>query len=172
MCIRCIQITYILNECSAIGHLPFLVWSSVWGTTGELWPQNCLQKHSVCLVVDFWGFCSTNLGMARTVRPHPDNWMHAILSKQKFNYSFLYLHVLGHEHQSSATKDAVVHLDTVPLRLYWKTRPSSILNLVYEFILELDHFQGCIQKLRLGGSNLNFPSCRGGKGVRCTCREG
>ena len=36
------------------------------------------------------------------------------LSKQKFDYSFFYMHLLGLEDQFSATEDldAVVHLDT------------------------------------------------------------
>ena len=44
------------------------------------------------------------------VKPHPEYRTHATASKQKFNYSFLYL--LGLENQFSARKDAVVHLDT------------------------------------------------------------
>ena len=38
--------------------------------------------------------------------------MRATVSKQKFNYSFFYLHVLGLGDQFNATKDAVVYLNT------------------------------------------------------------
>ena len=37
--------------------------------------------------------------------------MHATVSKQKFDYSFLYL--IGFEDQFSATEDTVVHLNTL-----------------------------------------------------------
>ena len=77
--------------------------------TGELPPQNCLQRHLACLVVDFWGFCSIISGVACIVRLHPDYQMRATVSKQKFSYSVLY--ILGLEDQFSATKDVVVHLD-------------------------------------------------------------
>ena len=74
---------FILNECSATGYLPCLVWSGVQATTSELKPWNCLQKCFACLVVDFCDLCSIILGVARTVKPHPDNWTHATVSKQK-----------------------------------------------------------------------------------------
>ena len=53
--------------------------------------------------------------MAHIVRPHPDNWTHAIVRKQKFDYSFLNL--LGLEDQFSATEDVVVHLDNNDLEM-------------------------------------------------------
>ena len=82
--IWCIWILYVPNDCSMTRHLPFLVWGGVWATTGELQPQNCFQKCLMCLIVDFWGLCSIIPGLACIVRPHPDYWMCATPSKQKF----------------------------------------------------------------------------------------
>ena len=39
---------------------------------GEVWPQNYLQRSLECSAVNFWGFCSLILGVARIVRPHPN----------------------------------------------------------------------------------------------------
>ena len=75
--IWCKQIIYIPNNCSATGHLPFLVWGGVQTTTGELRPQNWLWRHFTCLVVYFWGFCSIIPGVACINRPHPDYWTRA-----------------------------------------------------------------------------------------------
>ena len=46
------------NNCSATGHLPFVVWGGIRATTGELWPRNCLQGHLAFSFADFWGFSS------------------------------------------------------------------------------------------------------------------
>ena len=70
-------------------------------TAMKLYPKT----FTVCSVVNFWGFCSNISGVARIVRPHPDNWTRSTVSKQKFNYSFLYL--FGIEDQFSATEDTV-----------------------------------------------------------------
>ena len=73
------------------------------GVAYELWlasysvetVSNCLQKHITFSFVDFWGFSSHILGVECIVRSHTDYWMRALkeptVSKQKFNYSFLYL---------------------------------------------------------------------------------
>ena len=57
----------------------------------QLRPRNGIQKCFTCQVIDFWGFCSIILDVAHTVEPLPDNWTCATVSKQKFDYSFLYL---------------------------------------------------------------------------------
>ena len=72
--IRCMQILYIPNDCSATEHLPFLVWGGVRATTGELRPRNGPRVCNTSVFVDFWGFCLRNPGVARIVRPHPDYW--------------------------------------------------------------------------------------------------
>ena len=41
-----VQIVHIPNDCSATGHLIFVVWGSVQATTGELQPQNLLKTVS------------------------------------------------------------------------------------------------------------------------------
>ena len=87
--------THILNDCSAIYQV-----SSISGlgrhtcTSCDTWvmasklAQNCLQGHLAYLVIDFWGFYSIILDVARIFRPHSDFWMCAIVNKQKFGYSF------------------------------------------------------------------------------------
>ena len=79
---------HIPNDCFATEHLSFLVWGDVRATTGKLQPGNCLQKCLALSVIDFWGFCSIISGIAHTVRPYPDNWTHATVSKQKFDCIF------------------------------------------------------------------------------------
>ena len=69
------------------------------------------------MVVNLWGFCSIILGVAHIVRPHPDNWTHETVSKQKLGYGFVCL--LGLEYQLSATEDVVVHLDTFWISSMW-----------------------------------------------------
>ena len=66
------RILYILNDCSSTGHVPFLVWGGVRGTTGKLQPQNCLQKCIMFSLRHFWGFCSIILAAARIIRSHMD----------------------------------------------------------------------------------------------------
>ena len=70
--IVCMWILQIPNDCSATGHLSFLVWGTIRATTGKLRPQNGLKRCLACSVVNFWGFCSIILSMAHIVRPHPD----------------------------------------------------------------------------------------------------
>ena len=55
--IQCMGILCVLNDCSTIGHLPFLVYGAVRTTTGELWPPNYVQRHIVSLFGHFYGFC-------------------------------------------------------------------------------------------------------------------
>ena len=82
-------------------------------------------KKTVCktfIFVDFCGFCLSIPGVARTciTRPQLYYWTRAFyrvrwvcwqtnVSKQKFDYSFLYL--LALEDQFNAMEYAVVHLD-------------------------------------------------------------
>ena len=75
--IWCMQILCIPNNCSATGHLPFLVWGGAWFTTGGLRPKNCFQGRFMFSVFDFWGFCSIILTVAHIVRPHLDYWIPA-----------------------------------------------------------------------------------------------
>ena len=79
---------HIPNDCSATRHLPFcgLGWSMSYDW--QVLPQNCLQRCLTFSVINFWHFCSIISGMERILRPHPDYWMHAAMSIQKFDYSF------------------------------------------------------------------------------------
>ena len=115
------QILYIPNDCSATEHLPFPVWGGVQATSGELRPRNGPPVCKALVFVDFCGFCLRIPGVARIVRPHPHYrtsvfysvgqvCLQITVSRQKFDYSFLYL--LALEDQFNATEDAVVHLDT------------------------------------------------------------
>ena len=70
--IQSMQILYIPNDCSTTEHLPFLVWSSVQATTGELRPRNGPPVCNVLMFVDFCGFGLCIPGLARIVRPHSD----------------------------------------------------------------------------------------------------
>ena len=69
--IRCMQILYIPNDCSATEHLPFLVWGGVRATTGELRPRNGPRVCKTSVFVDFWGFCLCNPGVARNSQATP-----------------------------------------------------------------------------------------------------
>ena len=80
--IVCMHILCILNDCSAIRHLPFPVYGGIQAMNGQLRLQNCLQKCLACSIVDFWGFCSISLGVARIVGPHLNYWMHATWVQQ------------------------------------------------------------------------------------------
>ena len=70
--IWCRQMVYIPNDCSATGNLSFLVWGSAEATTGELWPQNRLQRPFAFSLINFWGFCLCISGVACIVKPHLD----------------------------------------------------------------------------------------------------
>ena len=37
------RILHVLNDCSAIGHLPFLGWGGIQAMTGKLCPRNSLE---------------------------------------------------------------------------------------------------------------------------------
>ena len=45
---------YVPNDCSATGHLPFLVWGGVQATTGELRPQNGLPVRRTLVQQILW----------------------------------------------------------------------------------------------------------------------
>ena len=90
---------------------------------GEQRPSSSLQKCIAVSFKHFWSFCSRIPDVARIVRPHSDYGTHVLqqavtslleqstVSKQKFNYGFLYLHnVLRLEDQFSALEDAIVGL--------------------------------------------------------------
>ena len=99
--IWCVRIIYMPNECFAPKHLPFLAWGGVQVTTGKVRPQNCLQNI----------LHAQSMTSGVSVQPFRVWYVQSgHRSKQKFDYRFLYL--LGHEGQFSATRDAVVHLDT------------------------------------------------------------
>ena len=91
--------------------------------------------------IDFWGFCHTFRAW-HVVRSHPDYWTHATVSKQKFNYSFLYL--LGLEDQFSATIDTLTTCKGMgnlqkpdgPMRVArtWRSLSSRIQNLSVAYV--------------------------------------
>ena len=91
----------------------FLFWfrAAYETTTGELRPRNGPLVCKMLAFVGFSDFCLRIPGVAHIVRPHPDYWTHALhcvtsllagncQTKQKLDYSFLYLHDL--EDQFSA----------------------------------------------------------------------
>ena len=87
-CIVCMRILHIPNDCSATGHL-FLGWGGIRATTGELLPQN-VSKGALCARLSTSGASVYIFQVWHVSQATPGLLNAWNVSKQKFNYSFLY----------------------------------------------------------------------------------
>ena len=118
--IRCIRILHIPNNCTATGHLSFLVWGSVRATIGKLQPRNSyllfpkmlcvLSRRPLELLFNYSG-----RDMYSEATPRSLNACNCEVSRNMIIVFFVY-NVLGLEDQFSATEDAVGHLH---VRNFW-----------------------------------------------------